>query len=69
MSQNFYEIAKEITLAAIEKGAIIQPAKANMLTPDISKYNQLRAKEIGNFYKTIAAAVNETMQGKFNVDE
>lgn len=68
-SQYFYEVAKEITLAAIEKGIIIAQAKGNYESPEqISEFNQRRAKEIGDFYKTIAKAVNETVQGNFDTN-
>jgi hypothetical protein len=65
-SQTFYEVAKEITIAAIEKGLIILPGKGNFDSPEeVSDYNQQRATEIGDFYKTIAKAVSEAMVGEF----
>lgn len=66
MPQNFAEIAKEITIAAIEKGIIISPAKGNyQSTDEVKEYNRIRAEEIGNFYKKVASSVNEAYLGNF----
>ncbi|MEE4577814.1 GTPase-activating protein [Paenibacillus polymyxa] len=59
------EIAKEITIAAIEKGFIIAPANGSgYADQQLSHYNQKRAEEIGAFYKIIAKSVNESLQGR-----
>lgn len=64
------EIAKEITIAAIENGKIIPPGKQSYKDLDeISDFNQKRAKIIGDFYKTIAKAVNDVNAGKFEITD
>lgn len=63
MASHVHEIAKEITLAAIEKGIVIQPTKPGLTKEEISEYNQIRAKELGDFYKSIASSVNDSFKG------
>lgn len=66
MSQHFSDIAKEITIAAIQQGLITPIKKAQYKdAAELSEYNLLRAKDIGDFYKTVAKAVNDTVQGDF----
>lgn len=69
MSQNFAEIAKEITIAAIEKGAIVFPGKGTYASvEELNKYNHMRAQEISKLYKAIALSVNDVMLGNFKVE-
>jgi len=66
MAQSYAEIAKEITIAAIEKGIIIAPSKSNFKDKEeMREYNQLRAEEVSLFYKKVASAVNDTYLGNF----
>ncbi|GIO83525.1 hypothetical protein J25TS5_04570 [Paenibacillus faecis] len=68
MSHNFSEIAKEITIAAIEKGAIVFPGKGSYDgSKEIEKFNTIRANEIAKLYKIISKAVNEVVQGDFEI--
>lgn len=69
MSQNFNEIAKEITIAAIEKGLITHIRKSQYKDlKEIEKYSHDQAVLIGDFYKTVAKAVNEATQSNFKIN-
>lgn len=68
VSQSFHEVAKEITIAAIEKGLITHIRKSQYKDlEEIEKYSHDQAILIGNFYKTVAKAVNEAAQGNFKI--
>ncbi|HLT41986.1 MAG TPA: hypothetical protein VKZ95_04710 [Sphingobacteriaceae bacterium] len=54
------EIAKEITLEAIRTNGIVLPSTTKF--DEISDYNQRRANEIGEFYKTIVKKINESYE-------
>lgn len=69
MSQNFAEIAKEITIAAVQSGIIVPPGKGQYKSfQELREYNQRRANEVAYLYKTIAKAVNEVYNGNFDFE-
>ncbi|QHZ49994.1 hypothetical protein ERICV_05095 [Paenibacillus phage phiERICV] len=53
--QKFYEVAKEITIAAIENGLIVPLGNETMSSAEI---NQQNAQAIADFYKTVAKTVS-----------
>lgn len=63
MSQSPAEIAKEITITAIEKGVFHKKHSANLTAEE---HNQINAEEINKFFKSIAKQVNDVMVGKFD---
>lgn len=57
---NQEQIAKDILIAALDKGAIIFPARPVAENDDnLLKHNQKRAKHIAEFYKIILEAVEK----------
>ncbi|GAC42768.1 hypothetical protein [Paenibacillus popilliae] len=62
MTQNFAEIAKEITIAAIEHSLFTKKKSTTLSTEELNKIN---AEEISEFYAKIAKGVNDVYNGKF----
>lgn len=62
MSQNVVEIAKEITIAAIQSGAFTRISRIDMNAEDMNKAN---AQDIGKFYKEIAKNINDAFNGRY----
>ncbi|WII39160.1 GTPase-activating protein [Paenibacillus thiaminolyticus] len=65
MAQSFTEIAKEITIAAIEKGILFRKSNTSRTENTLEELNSINADEIGKFYKTVAKHVNDAITGKF----
>ncbi|QHZ52371.1 hypothetical protein [Paenibacillus larvae] len=69
MSQNYHEIAKDITIAAIEKGLIVAPIRPNHKGHDeLIHANQYSANEIAKLYKTIAKAADDVLNRNFDTN-
>jgi len=55
-----HDIAKEITLEVIRANGIVLPSTTKF--DEISNFNQKRADEIGEFYKTLVKKINESYE-------
>lgn len=63
MSQSVNEIAKELTIAAIQNGVF---TIVNNIGMNAEEANKANAQEIGKYYKEIANSVNDAFNGKFD---
>ncbi|MNI53649.1 hypothetical protein D3C73_1084970 [compost metagenome] len=63
MSQTVSEIAKEITIAAIQNNVFRENKSAGSISTE--ELNKINAEQLGKFYKTISKHVNQAISGKF----
>ncbi|MEK5057698.1 hypothetical protein BK126_05360 [Paenibacillus sp. FSL H7-0326] len=63
MSQTPAEIAKEITIAAIEHGVFNRKRSTSI---SVEELNETNVDEINKFFKKIAKQANDAMIGKFD---
>ncbi|MGG3452518.1 GTPase-activating protein [Paenibacillus rhizolycopersici] len=63
MSQSAVEIAKEITIAAIQNGDFKDKRSAGSMSVD--ELNKFNAEQIGLFLKAISKHVNDAMGGNY----
>lgn len=65
---NALEIAKEITLTALEKDIIVFPIAEYESDEQINALNIERAEELGKVFKTIAKAVQDANVKNFDFE-